>query len=298
MSGESEIAYQNKDITAKYLEQHLKNKSFAVYGINIPKIVDVLPTNLPIIEANELRLDNLFELEDGSLALVDYESTYADIDKIKYLNYIVRTLKRNMEKHSMLRKIRMIVIYTADIEPARTRPFMDAGCLKFQLQEAFLTELDSESIRDRLWERVKHREKLTEEEQMQFIILPLTYKGQEKKQACIRECFEMAKEVQDIPVQTFMLSGMLVFADKVIADRDSKEIRRWLEMTKVGRLIEEEKLEYAKEQVEKASVEVARSKETKFARILLKRGDDIEEIKGYFEILTKEDMEKIKQEIE
>ncbi|MCB7304414.1 hypothetical protein NE683_11305 [Bariatricus massiliensis] len=298
MSGESEIAYQNKDITAKYLEQHLKNKSFAVYGINIPKIVDVLPTNLPIIEANELRLDNLFELEDGSLALVDYESTYADIDKIKYLNYIVRTLKRNMEKHSMLRKIRMIVIYTADIEPARTRPFMDVGCLKFQLQEAFLTELDSEGIRDRLWERVKHREKLTEEEQMQFIILPLTYKGQEKKQACIRECFEMAKEVQDIPVQTFMLSGMLVFADKVIADRDSKEIRRWLEMTKVGRLIEEEKLEYAREQVEKASAEVARSKETEFARILLKRGDDIEEFKGFFTILTDEDMERIKREIE
>lgn len=298
MSGESEIAYQNKDITAKYLEQHLKNKSFAVYGINIPKIVDVLPTNLPIIEANELRLDNLFELEDGSLALVDYESTYADIDKIKYLNYIVRTLKRNMEKHSMLRKIRMIVIYTADIEPARTRPFMDVGCLKFQLQEAFLTELDSAGIRDRLWERVKHREKLTEEEQMQFIILPLTYKGREKKQACIRECFEMAKEVQDISVQTFMLSGMLVFADKVIADADSKEIRRWLEMTKVGRLIEEEKLEYAREQVEKASVEVARNKETEFARILLKRGDDIEEIKGYFEILTKEDMERIKREIE
>ena len=276
----------------------MKNKSFAVYGINIPKIVDVLPTNLPIIEANELRLDNLFELEDGSLALVDYESTYADIDKIKYLNYIVRTLKRNMEKHSMLRKIRMIVIYTADIEPARTRPFMDVGCLKFQLQEAFLTELDSEGIRDRLWERVKHREKLTEEEQMQFIILPLTYKGQEKKQACIRECFEMAKEVQDIPVQTFMLSGMLVFADKVIADRDSKEIRRWLEMTKVGRLIEEEKLEYAREQVETASAEVARSKETEFARILLKRGDDIEEFKGFFTILTDEDMERIKREIE
>lgn len=298
VTGESEIAYQNKDITAKYLEQHLKNKSFAVYGINIPKIVDVLPTNLPIIEANELRLDNLFELEDGSLALVDYESTYADIDKIKYLNYIVRTLKRNMEKHSMLRKIRMIVIYTADIEPARTRPFMDVGCLKFQLQEAFLTELDSEGIRDRLWERVKHREKLTEEEQMQFIILPLTYKGQEKKQACIRECFEMAKEVQDISVQTFMLSGMLVFADKVIADADSKEIRRWLEMTKVGRLIEEEKLEYAREQVEKASAEVARSKETEFARILLKRGDDIEEFKGFFTILTDEDMERIKREIE
>lgn len=180
MSAENGIAYQNKDITAKYLEQHLKNKSFAVYGINVPRIVDVLLTNLPIIEANELRLDNLFELEDSSLALVDYESTYADIDKIKYLNYIVRTLKRNMEEHSMHRKIRMIVIYTADIEPEHTRPFLDVGCLKFQLQEAFLTELDSEAIKEKLHDKVKSGVMLTEEEQMQFIILPLTYKGRKK----------------------------------------------------------------------------------------------------------------------
>ena len=54
---------------------------------------------------------------DDSLALVDYESTYADTHKIKYLNYIVRTLKRTMEQHHFSCKIRMIVIYTADIQP-------------------------------------------------------------------------------------------------------------------------------------------------------------------------------------
>lgn len=76
MSAESGVAYQNKDIAAKYLEEHLANKTFAVYGVGVPKIVKVLPTNLPMIEANELRMDNLFLLEDGSVALVDYESTY------------------------------------------------------------------------------------------------------------------------------------------------------------------------------------------------------------------------------
>ena len=55
----------------------------------------------------------------------------------------------------MLRKIRMIVIYTADIEPAHTRPFMDVGCLKFQLQEAYLTELDSETIKEKLERKIK-----------------------------------------------------------------------------------------------------------------------------------------------
>lgn len=88
---EEHIAYQNKDITSKYLAEYFREKSFSVYGVNIPRIIQAMPTNLPEIIANELRIDHLFLLEDGSYALVDYESTYADEDKIKYLNYIVRT---------------------------------------------------------------------------------------------------------------------------------------------------------------------------------------------------------------
>lgn len=113
----SSIAWQNKDVTSKYFGENLKGKSFAVYGLELPEIKEVQPTNLPAIEANELRLDNLFLLKDDSLALVDYESNYADSNKIKYLNYIVRTLKRTMEQHHFSCKIRMIVIYTADIQP-------------------------------------------------------------------------------------------------------------------------------------------------------------------------------------
>lgn len=33
MSENGNIAYQNKDITAKYLEEHFASKSFSVYGI-------------------------------------------------------------------------------------------------------------------------------------------------------------------------------------------------------------------------------------------------------------------------
>ncbi|WP_257903895.1 hypothetical protein [Schaedlerella arabinosiphila] len=147
----SPIAWQNKDITAKYFVEHLKGKSFAVYGLKLPKITEVQPTNLPAVEANELRLDNLFLLEDNSLALVDYESTYADSNKIKYLNYIVRTLKRNMEQKNFPCRIRMVVIYSADIEPRQTKKELDIGCLQFQLEEAFLTQKDSEKTEARLY---------------------------------------------------------------------------------------------------------------------------------------------------
>ena len=61
---QDEIAYQNKDITSKLLAEYFKGKTFKVYGLDLPEIKQVLPTNIPTVKANELRLDNLFELED------------------------------------------------------------------------------------------------------------------------------------------------------------------------------------------------------------------------------------------
>ncbi|MDE7039267.1 MAG: hypothetical protein K2O98_15340 [Lachnospiraceae bacterium] len=40
----------------------------------MPKIKQILPTNLPQIQVNEMRIDNLFLLEDDSIAIIDYES--------------------------------------------------------------------------------------------------------------------------------------------------------------------------------------------------------------------------------
>ena len=59
------IVYQNKDILFKILGQTYKEKNFAAYGIDLPKIA-----------ANEKSIDNLFLLENGTYAIVDYESVY------------------------------------------------------------------------------------------------------------------------------------------------------------------------------------------------------------------------------
>ena len=93
-SKEAEISWHNKDIMSKVLTETFKGKSFNVYGIQNADIVDVRPTNLPAVEANELRLDHLFEFSDGSMGIVDYESDYREENKVKYLNYIARLLKR------------------------------------------------------------------------------------------------------------------------------------------------------------------------------------------------------------
>lgn len=59
----------------------------------MPRIVDSRPTDLATVEANELRLDRLFKLEDESYLIVDYESDYSEKKKAKYLSYVARVAR-------------------------------------------------------------------------------------------------------------------------------------------------------------------------------------------------------------
>ena len=43
------ITYHNKDVLSKVMAENFKDKSLKVYGIDVPKIKEVLPTNLPEI---------------------------------------------------------------------------------------------------------------------------------------------------------------------------------------------------------------------------------------------------------
>ena len=110
------IAYQNKDIISKTFMEEFRGKSLDVYGVHLPRIVRLLPTNLPAFEANELRIDNLLELADGTLAIIDYESEYNEEDKLKYLGYMMRVCKRQFKEGKGNADIRMVVIYDSPVK--------------------------------------------------------------------------------------------------------------------------------------------------------------------------------------
>ena len=141
-----DIAYQNKDIASKLTGETLVGKNLAVFGLPHLSIAGILPTNLPAIESNELRIDNLFQLEEGSLAIMDYESRFDRENFIKYLNYIARVLKRyaGQNRLSEVWKIKMLVFYTADVE--RAEEVYDLGGLTLQVESAYLVRQDTEEI--------------------------------------------------------------------------------------------------------------------------------------------------------
>lgn len=250
----SDITYSNKDVTSKYLAENFKDKSLRVYGLDVPKIIQVLPTNLPIIAANELRLDNIFLLEDNSVAIIDYESDFKKENMIKYLNYIARVMERYRKDKMPLSQLRLIVIYTADVDPSEAKETFDIGCAQLRIDAAYLSKLDSADIKANLDKKVRAGEKLSDEELMQFIILPLTYKGIDAKQQSIQETVSLARQLKDEGQMVFVLSGIIVFADKVIDEDTATQVRRWISMTKVGKLFEEERIQYGKKEREDAII--------------------------------------------
>ena len=96
----------------------------------------------------------------------------------------------------------------------------------------------------------------------------------------------------DVKVQTFILSGMLVFSDKLIAKGDSKQIKEWIMLTKVGQLFEEEKLEAVKEVTKEAEKQRENT-----ARKLLGRGFSQEEILEIVDGLTEGEIRKLKESL-
>ena len=282
------IAYQNKDIEFKLMSETYKEKSFDAYGLKLPKIKEVLPTNLPAVSANEMRIDNLFLLEDDTVAIVDYESEDKTSNRVKYINYIGRIMQRYDSQGIRIPELRVIVIYTGDVETAKDT--WEIPCLTLKMEQVFIHSLPDAEIYQSVKKKLENNETLSEKELMQLIILPLAKKGKEAKQKMIEQVVDLAKQIEDENTQAFVITGILVSSDKFI-DRDyAKSVRRYLSMTKVFQILEEEK----QEAINIAEKEGQRKSQLQIAENLIKAGADILMImKGTG--LTKEEIEEIKK---
>ncbi len=282
--GREEIAYQNKDITSKVLTENFKGKTFKVYGLDLPEIREARPTDIPAVKANELRMDDLFELEDDTVAILDYESDYDKNDKVKYLNYLTGVANRYQKEKKDCPVLRMVVIYTGDISRGQVSTEYNIGAVKLSIEAAFLSELDSNGIMERLQGRVERNEMLTDEELMEFIILPLSYRKKEEKEKRIRDTVGLAARIQDRGQQIFTLAGILAFTDKIIDRETANKIRRAIEMTQVAMIFEEEKQQAVEAERKRAAaserkaVEVERRKAADLLEIEKKKAADLLEI--------------------
>ena len=188
-----------------------------------------------------MRLDNLFRLKDGSYAIVDYESSYNEENKIKYLGYNARVAKRIYNDRKRFIPIRMIIIYTADVSRGKTVPKVNLGVIKMELTEAFLIEQDSEVVYNDIEAALNESGELSDEDTMRLIAYPLTFKGNIAKREAIERVIKLLDKITEDESRRFVAKYLLAFTDKVINKSQADELRRiakkraerWSELWKI-----------------------------------------------------------------
>lgn len=129
----------DRDALHKVLAQAYKGKSFAVLGIKLPPILELLPA----IPLRDGFIDSLFLLEDGTYAVVEYASGCHKTDMAQYPNHIAKVMEK-YDKGDGNFDLHLIIIYTGDVEKAD--PVFDCGCLTLRPKQVFLFEKISSLI--------------------------------------------------------------------------------------------------------------------------------------------------------
>ena len=90
------ISYNNKDIFFKFTSELYEDVTLDVFGLNkIPKIKELLPNVFPEVSTDEKRSDTVFQLEDGSILMMEYESNNRfNENHLKYMRYAHRILQK------------------------------------------------------------------------------------------------------------------------------------------------------------------------------------------------------------
>ena len=253
----------DRDVLHKVLEQAYKGKSFAVLGIKLPPIRELLPA----IPLRDGFIDSLFLLEDGTYAVVEYASECHKTDMAQYPNYIAKVMEK-YDKGDGNFDLHLIIIYTGDVEKAN--PVFDCGCLTLHPKQVFLSRIDSRAVFDAIRQKIHSGIVLTDDDLMKLVVLPLTFPGTEGKQRMLERIVDLAEQIPDEEQRIFTLSGVIVASDKFINRDYMDQIRRRINMTQLGQLYEKEKIEYANQKV--------RENDLKRAKSLLNEGIDIVKI--------------------
>ena len=202
----------DKDALHKVLAQAYKGKSFAVLGIKLPPIRELLPA----IPLRDGFIDSLFLLEDGTYAVVEYASGCHKTDMAQYPNYIAKVMEK-YDKGDGYFDLHLIIIYTGDVEKAD--PVFDCGCLTLRPKQVFLSRIDGEAEFDAIRQKIHSGIVLTDDDLMKLVVLPLSVPGPERKTQLFEKISSLAGEIPDETQRNFVLSAMALATEKFI-DRE------------------------------------------------------------------------------
>jgi len=216
------------DVIMKATAAMFKDQTLEMFGLKTAKIVDVMPTVLPVVEAREKRIDFVFLLEDDTLLHLEFQTTVPE-DLLRRVAYYGA---RIVERHN--RDVFTAVIYSGRIESAPE--LLQKGSLSYKVANVYLKGIDGDKEYYRIKTVLEQERELEKVDLLKLIFLPLM-KSQEHEAEMTIKAAELAKSTNS-EFTVFIIGAIIAITDKFLPEDYKKRLLEVLRMTQIEEWLE------------------------------------------------------------
>lgn len=222
-----------EDAVLKKAMEFFKDNAVDFFDID-SKIIAPAETEIKNVDIKTNFTDYLFYTEDGGYLHFEFQTTDKKEDIKRFLYYDASLFYK--EK----RKIRTVVIYSADIENVETN--VDAGTIKYEVEAFYMRNLDGDEKLRYIRDKILRNEHLTGKDILTLSFIPLM-RGKENKSRRTLDRIELADKIPDNNEKLQCLTILYALFEKFGDEKSRDRFRRVISMTEIGRMLIEEGIE-------------------------------------------------------
>ena len=232
------LSQHSMDVIFKLEAQQLGAALARRFGIDLPRIVRYFPTDLPVADVHLEQLDSVFELADGSLLHLEFQTEHRREALTRFLIYDALLYER-FERH-----IHTVVIYGANIATAAAD--LSFGAVQYRVYNVLLGQQDGEATYQRLRTQLTRGAGLRPEERLDLIFLPLM-RHQRARREVVVDTVALARQLPERQ-QRQALASLIGLGHRFLTDAELDALLEGLMSTNVGQRLIERGVEQGREQ--------------------------------------------------
>jgi hypothetical protein len=219
-----------EDAVFKKAMEFFKDNAVEFFGIDT-KIVAPAETEIKNVDIKTNYTDYLFYTEDNNYLHFEFQTTDKKEDIKRFLYYDASLFYKDR------RKIRTVVIYSADIEDAEIH--IDAGSINYKIEAFYMKNLNGDEKLEMLKNKIRNNEKLTSEDILTLSFIPLMNSKLSKSERTL-EGIELANSIEDSEVKLKCLTLLYALFDKFGDKISKKRFKEVFSVTEIGKMIRDD----------------------------------------------------------
>ncbi|MCW2277852.1 hypothetical protein [Heliophilum fasciatum] len=163
------IPQQHKDISLRSMSMTFRGEILPFFGLTLPKVVDAVSTQAPLIEVKNRDMDVVLALEDNTLLHMEFESGEPTMDdQIRYAYYDLKLFADRKQS------IHRIVIYAAGVQ--KSPEPLHIGSLSTHQHVIHLSRhFEGERELEQMLVKIRRHQRLDAQDKLRIMLLPMMF---------------------------------------------------------------------------------------------------------------------------